>query len=68
MHNVAFPTDYQQELLKIIPPDISSDDIKAIRRFLVKYFAEKATEEANKFWDEKGFKSTKDMEDYLGET
>lgn len=65
MHNVAFPTEYQQEFLKIIPPDISDEDIKAIRRFLVKYFAEKATQEANKFWEEKGFKSAKDMEKYL---
>lgn len=64
-HNITLA---QGELLKIIPPNINNDDMEEIKDLLVKYFAQKATEEADKFWDEKGFKSAKDMEDYLGET
>ena len=60
--------DYNQELINIIPPNLSKDDIKAIKKMLVKYFAKKVTEEANKIWEEKGFKSAKDMEKYLGES
>ena len=60
-------TNYQQEILKSIPPDLTEEDIKAIRRLLAKYFLDRAGEEADKFWDEKGFKSAKDMEDYLNE-
>ncbi len=59
--------DYQQELLKIIPPNLSKQDVKEIKKILVKYFASRATEEMNKLWDEKGFKSAKDMENYLDE-
>jgi hypothetical protein len=60
-------TDYQQEILKSIPPNLTQEDIKAIRRLLAKYFADRAGEEADKLWDEKGFKSAKDMEKYLNE-
>jgi hypothetical protein len=60
-------TDYQQELLKIIPPNITKEDVKEIRKFMVKYFASKATAEMDKFWDEKGFASAADMEKYLNE-
>lgn len=60
-------TDYQQELLKIIPPNITGDDVKVIKKFLVKYFAEKASGEMDKFWDERGFKSADDMAEYLND-
>jgi hypothetical protein len=33
--------DYQQELLKIIPPNLSEENIKEIKKILVKYFASK---------------------------
>jgi hypothetical protein len=59
-------TNYQN-LLNVIPPNITNEEIDEIKDLLVKYFAEKATIEANKFWDEKGFKSAKDMENYLNE-
>lgn len=66
--NISFQmTDYQQEILKSIPPDLTQKDIKAIKRILAKYFADRAGEEADKLWDKKGFKSAKDMEDYLNE-
>lgn len=60
-------TDYQQELLKIIPPNITDDDVKVIKKFLVKYFAGKASNEMDKFWDEMGFASAEDMTKYLND-
>jgi len=66
--NVTYQiTDYQQELLKSIPQNLNQDDIRAIKRLLTKYFAERASEEADKLWDDKGFNSAKDMEIYLDE-
>ncbi|HOF00940.1 MAG TPA: hypothetical protein PK385_04065 [Spirochaetota bacterium] len=66
--NTAYQiTDCQQEILKFIPSNISKDDIKAIKRLLTKYFADRAGEEADKLWDEKGFKTAKDIESYLSE-
>lgn len=34
---------------------MSDEDLKAIQRMLVRYFAEKATAAADKDWDEKGY-------------
>ena len=57
----------QQKLLNIIPPNLNDDDIEEIKEMLVKYFAEKAMDEMDKFWDEKGFETDQDMERYLNE-
>ena len=58
-------SNYQQKLLNIIPPNINDNDFEEIKDILVKYFAEKAMDEMDKFWDEKGFSSDEDMENYL---
>jgi hypothetical protein len=58
---------YQQELIKIIPPNLSEEDLKAIKKMLVQYFAKKVTREMDDLWDEKGFKTAEDMENYLNE-
>ena len=34
---------------------MSEEDLKAIQRMIVKYFAEKATVAADKDWDERGY-------------
>ena len=67
MNAVNQMTDYQQEILKVIPQNLNQQDIKAIKRFIVKYFADRAGDEADKLWNEKGFKTAKDMEAYLDE-
>ncbi len=59
--------DYQQELLKIIPPNITADDIRVIKKFLVSYFAGKASDEMDKFWDEQGITSAEEMSKYLND-
>ncbi len=48
-------SNVQMELLKIYSTDVSEDDIKAIRRMLAKYFAEKASKIATQVWEEKGY-------------
>ncbi len=60
-------TDYQQELFRLIPPNITGNDVKEIKKLLVKYFAHRATTEMDKFWDENNFKSAKEMENYLND-
>jgi len=57
----------QQKLLNIIPPNLNDDDIEEIKEMLIKYFAKKAMDEMDKFWDEKGFQTDEDMEKYLNE-
>ncbi|OHD19673.1 MAG: hypothetical protein A2086_01745 [Spirochaetes bacterium GWD1_27_9] len=64
---VANNVDYQQKLLNIIPPNLSDNDIEEIKEMLIKYFAKKAMDEMDKFWDEKNFKTDEDMEKYLNE-
>jgi len=43
----------QVELLKLYADGISDVDLKAIQRLIARYFAEKASDEADKIWEEK---------------
>lgn len=45
----------QLQLLQLFAQDISEEDLKAIQRMIVRYFAEKATAAADKDWDEKAY-------------
>lgn len=45
----------QLELLKLYADGISDVDLKAIQRLIARYFAEKASDEADKVWEEKGY-------------
>jgi hypothetical protein len=42
----------QFELLKLFIRPVSDDDLLEIKKFIVKYFANKAMDSANKVWDE----------------
>jgi hypothetical protein len=44
-------TNLQLELLKVFSRQVSDDDVKAIRKMLVNYFAEKAMTLADEAWD-----------------
>lgn len=48
-------SNLQQELLKLYAANISEADLLNIKRFLAKYFASKAIDEADKILDEKGY-------------
>lgn len=57
-------TNGQLELLKILSRDLSEEDLLALRRLLGQFFAQRATEAANKVWDEKGW-TNETMEEFL---
>lgn len=48
-------SNIQLQLLQLFAQDVSEEDLKAIQRMIVRYFAEKATDAADKDWDEKGY-------------
>lgn len=48
-------SNLQLELLKLYAANVSDEDLLAIKKWLAKYFFEKAKDAADKAWDEKGF-------------
>ena len=44
-------TNLQLELLKVFARQVSDDDVKAIKKMLANYFAEKAMNLADQAWD-----------------
>ncbi len=48
-------TNLQLELLKVFSFELSDEQMQEIRSLLANYFAEKATEEADRLWDEQGW-------------
>ena len=59
-------SNLQQELLKLYSSDIEDADLLHIKRYLARYFAEKAINEADKIWDEKKY-SNDTMDKWLDE-
>lgn len=45
-------TNLQLELLKVFSFDLKEDQVLEIRYLLASYFAEKATEEVDRLWEE----------------
>ena len=48
-------TSLQLELLKIYSFDIDDEQLLEIKTLLANYFADKATEEADRLWQERGW-------------
>lgn len=48
-------SNIQLRLLELYSQGVSEEDLKAIQRLIVQYFAEKATALANEDWDERGY-------------
>lgn len=48
-------TNLQLELLKIYSFNISDEQLSEIREILTQYFADKATTEMDRLWDENGW-------------
>ena len=59
-------SNLQLELLKIYAANIDESDLLEIKRFLGRFFMEKAIKKADAVWDEKGY-TDKTMEEWLGE-
>ena len=47
--------EMQLDIIKLFARDMTADDMKAIKRLIVRYFAQKAIQSANLVWDEKGW-------------
>jgi hypothetical protein len=47
--------EMQLEILQLFNRDVSEEDMLAIKRFIVRYFAQKAISGANQKWDENGW-------------
>ena len=48
-------SNLQLELLKLYAMGVSDEELRDIKRMLAKYFMEKAMDEADKIWDERGY-------------
>ncbi len=66
MSSVQPLSNLQQELLKLYASNIDDNDLLNIKRYLAKYFANKAIKEADTIWNEKGYTS-ETMEQWLNE-
>ena len=45
----------QREILKLFIRDLEEEDLRAIKRLIVKYLAERTIRMADEVWDEKGW-------------
>jgi len=59
-------SNIQEELLKLYSQNLSHEELKELKTVLGKYFAYKATKEADKIWDNKKF-SDNTMDSWLNE-
>ena len=48
-------SNLQQEILKIYSHNLPEEQLLEIKNLLAQYFANKAIDEADKIWDEKGY-------------
>jgi len=59
-------TNLQVELIKVFSFDLSEAQVLEIRSLLANYFADKATEEADRLWEERGW-TDETMENWADE-
>lgn len=67
MIDVKFPlSNVQMELMKLYSTNLSDNELAELRDVLAKFYADKAINQANDIWDEKGLTNA-DMEKWLNE-
>ena len=59
-------SNLQLELLRLYGNDVSEETLLEVKKVLAKYFADKATEEMDKVWEEKNL-TEQDMIDWTNE-
>ena len=59
-------TNLQRELMKVFSYEVSEQELEGIRDLLSNYFAEKATREMDRLWDERGW-TNETMDEWLKE-
>lgn len=63
---LSFPlSNLQLQLLQLYADGISEEDLKAIQRMIARYFADKASEEAQEVWEEKGYNAQQLLEENM---
>jgi hypothetical protein len=61
MTNTAIPqingqfSPAQLEILKVMSRPISDDDLKAIKKLILRYFADKLSDRADEIWEKNGW-------------
>lgn len=66
MKAVQTLSNLQQELIKLYSSDISEEDLLHIKKYLASYFANKAIDEADAIWEQKGY-TNETMNHWLNE-
>ena len=65
MESINYPlSNMQLELLKLFSRDIEDNDVKEIKKLIVRYLSEKLANNANEIWEKKGW-TNDDMEKLL---
>ena len=59
-------TNLQIELLKLFSLDLSNDELQEVRRLIANYFAEKASAEMDKLWEDNKW-SNQTMDEWLSD-
>lgn len=59
-------SNLQQEILKIYSHNLPDEQLLDVKRILAKYFLDKALDEADKIWDERGY-TNELMDEWLNE-
>ncbi|GEM_PF-671184 len=63
---LSFPlSNLQLQLLRLYADGISEEDLKAIQRMIARYFADKASAEAQEVWEEKGYNAQQLLEENM---
>lgn len=55
MPSVRTLSNLQHELIKLYSADIKEEDLLNIKQYLASYFANKAIDEADAIWEQKGY-------------
>jgi len=59
-------SNVQIELMKLFSTNLSDEELVELKAVLANFYAEKATSEADRIWDERGL-TNKDMETWLNQ-
>lgn len=59
-------SNIQKEMLKLYSSDVKDEELEDIKEMIALYFAQKATNEADKIWSEKNY-SNDEMDKWLNE-
>jgi hypothetical protein len=66
MPSVRTLSNLQHELIKLYSADIKEEDLLHIKQYLASYFANKAIDEADTIWEQKGY-TNDTMKQWLNE-